>query len=103
VTDVDWDTYCTDDYINGYKKAQDSNAYNNVSISINTDGSVDYIMVDIETGDSLYYSDGIMDDIDPPKMTYDGKSVQVTGQAALDYSYDDYVDFEIKLDCDDTY
>jgi hypothetical protein len=44
-----------------------------------------------------------MDDIDPPKMTYDGKSVQVTGQAALDYSYDDYVDFEIKLDCDDTY
>jgi opacity protein-like surface antigen len=103
ISDVDWDTSCSDDYVLSSASVEGSNAYNNVSVSIESDGSVGYVMIDAQTGESLYYSADLSTGATEPSMTYDNESIQVSGEGIIDNDRDNIVKFEISLTCDSSY
>jgi hypothetical protein len=76
-----------------------SSDYNSVSVSLDSDGNVDYVMVMPVEGSSLYYSSDLSES-DPPKVSFEGMDFEVSGEAFLDYDTTNLAQFEIKLTCD---
>ena len=106
LSDKDWDVSCSDDYATGYDfDGENDDDYHTVSVSLNADGSVEYVMIDSDTNHSLYYSDGVESSY--PELTavavyVTGEYIEVSGTGAVDYEFDEFEDFEISLECDST-
>jgi len=106
LSDKDWDVSCTDDYANGYVfDGQDGDDYHSVSVSLNADGSVDYVMIDSDTNYSLYYSDGVTGypELAATASYTPGVEMQASGTGTVDYEFTEYEDFEITLVCDSSF
>ncbi|UQN15528.1 hypothetical protein [Gulosibacter sp. ACHW.36C] len=106
LSDKDWDVSCTDDYANGYVfDGENGDDYHSVSVSLNEDGSVDYVMIDSDTNFSLYYSDGVSGypELAATASYTPGVELQASGTGTVDYEFTEYEDFEITLKCDSTF
>ncbi|MFD2758034.1 lipoprotein LpqH [Gulosibacter faecalis] len=99
LSDVDWEVSCSDTYI----LADDINTtsgsdYNSVSVSISSDGELDYVMIDEADGKSLWYSASVPE-LGETTMDYDGSTVSLSGEGYVDSDYTTPIDYEIELSC----
>ncbi|WP_282824781.1 hypothetical protein [Gulosibacter sediminis] len=101
LSDSNWTVTCMDDYLMASDiEGDDYSADNNsVSVSLDSDGNVDYVMVVPVEGSSLYYSSDLSES-DPPKVSFEGMDFEVSGEAFLDYDTSNLAQFEITLTCD---
>jgi hypothetical protein len=72
--------------------------YNSVSVSISSDGELDYVMIDEADGKSLWYSASVPE-LGETTMDYDGSTVSLSGEGYVDSDYTTPIDYEIELSC----
>lgn len=107
ISDKDWDVSCSDDYANAYDfDGPNDDDYHSVSVSLNSDGSVAYVMIDSDPNHSVYYSDGVgggYPELSAEATYVTGERIKASGTGTVDYEFTEFEDFEISLECDYTY